>query len=159
MSPSSVFVTVSIFRLFRDKRNESTWPNDDDVTISPSGNASDQLARRTLSGATMKMRIRKKFAIIFVLSLVSFFIVFYIWINNALPVSTIIRPASGLIRVSNCPTRISNCRTAPIATARTRAYRWPNCITSRAAAVAATTKWPSNDLTRAKNTLTWAMRL
>lgn len=35
----------------------------------------------------MKMRIRKKFAFIFLASLVSFFIVFYIWINNALPTS------------------------------------------------------------------------
>lgn len=35
----------------------------------------------------MKMRIRKKFAFIFIASLASFFIVFYIWINNALPVS------------------------------------------------------------------------
>lgn len=38
----------------------------------------------------MKMRIRKKFAVIF--SVVSFFIVFYIWINNALPTS--VRPVS-----------------------------------------------------------------
>lgn len=56
----------------------------------------------------MKMRIRKKFAIIFVLSLVSFFIVFYIWINNALPVSTIIRPASGLITVSHSHLQLQN---------------------------------------------------